>query len=446
MAASVRSPRSIAMHGALTRRPWIALLGALVAPLAAGQGLPTADPAELGLSSERLERIEALIESAIDAEDIAGAVALVARRGRVAYFESVGMADIDDREPMAADTLFRIASMTKPVTSLAVMMLHEEGHFLLSDPISRFIPELGDLDVLVAMDGSTETVDAKGEITIQQLLTHTSGISYRFATGTPARDVIARYYVDAGVSDGLTQTRGVIADLSRQLGTVPLMFEPGTQYQYGLSIDVLGHLVEVVSGMTLAEFFERRIFEPLRMTDTHFFIDSAEAERLASVYVPDDRGGLRELGDDPVEIGSLVYSASFHYKGPRTYHSGGAGLVSTASDYVRLMQMFLNGGELDGVRLLSPTTVALMTRNGISDLDVSPGRKFGLGFAIIDDPGRAGVPHAPGTYYWGGFFNTRFFVDPSEELIGVFLSQRYPRDAGSIRDRFMSVVYQAITD
>ncbi len=422
----------------------LVLSGVLAGELATGQGLPAADPETVGLSSQRLERIEALIDRAIDAEDIAGAVALVARRGRIAYFESVGMADIDDGEPMTTDTIFRIASMTKPVTSLAVMMLHEEGHFLLSDPVSRFIPELGDLDVLVAMDGSSETAGAEREITIQQLLTHTSGISYRFATGTPARDAIARFYVDAGISDGLTQTQGEISDLSRKLGTVPLMFEPGTQYQYGLSIDVLGHLVEVVSGVTLAEFFEQRIFEPLGMRDTHLFID--DDERLASVYVPDDRGGIRELGDEPVEIGALVYSASFHFKGPRTYFSGGAGLVSTASDYVRLLQMFLNGGELDGVRLLSPTTVELMTRSGTGDLSVSPGRKFGLGFAIIEDPGRAGVPHSPGSYYWGGFFNTRFFVDPSEELIGVFLSQRYPRDAGSIRDRFMNVVYQAIVD
>nr|NIW24718.1 serine hydrolase [Gammaproteobacteria bacterium] len=425
-----------------TSRVWLVLLGALTAPFALGQGLPTADPETVGLSSERLERIETLIESAIDAEDIAGAVALVARRGRVAYLESVGMADIDDGEPMTTDTIFRIASMTKPITSLAVMMLHEEGHFLLSDPISRFIPELGGLDVLAAMDGSSETVKAKGEITIQHLLTHTSGISYRFATGTPARDTIARFYVDAGVSDGLTQTDGVIADLSAQLGTVPLMFEPGTQFQYSLSIDVLGHLVEIVSGMTLADFFDQRIFEPLGMLDTRLFLDSDE--RLASVYEPDGRGGIRELGDEPVEKGALVFSTSFHYKGPSTYYSGGAGLVSTASDYVRLLQMFLNGGELDGVRLLSPTTVELMTRNGIGDLNVSPGRSFGLGFAIIEDPGRAGVPHSAGTYYWGGFFNTRFFVDPTEELIGVFMSQRQPRDAGSVRDRFMSVVYNAV--
>jgi len=438
----------IALHFVPGRRARLgfALLGVLVAQLAAGQGLPTAEPETVGLSSERLARIEALIERAVEQEVVAGAVALVARRGQVAYLRAIGMADIDDAMPMAADTLFRIASMTKPVTSLAVMMLHEEGHFLLTDPISMFIPELGNLQVLAGADGGFNTVPAEGAITIQHLLTHTSGIIYQFNASSARHETIARRYRDAGVSDGLTQTEGVIAGLSRQLGTVPLMFEPGTQFRYGLSIDVLGHLVEVVSGLTLAEFFEQRIFSPLRLTDTQFFLTDADAERLASVYVPDDGGGIRELGDDPVENGALVYSASYHFKGPRTYYSGGAGLVSTASDYVRLLQMFLNGGELDGVRLLSPTTVALMTRNGIGELSISPGRKFGLGWAIIEDPGRAGVPHSPGSYYWGGFFNTRFFVDPSEELIGIFLSQRYPRDAASIRDRFMSVVYQAVVD
>lgn len=424
----------------------LALLGIFAAQLAAGQGLPAAEPEAVGLSSERLARIEALIEQAIEEEAIAGAVALVARRGRVAYLEPVGMADIDSGEPMAIDTIFRIASMTKPITSLAVMMLHEEGHFLLTDPVSGFISELGDLQVLATGGASGKTVPAVGEITIQHLLTHTSGISYGFASDTLPRQIISRAYRDAGVSDGLSQTEGVIADLSRQLGTVPLLFEPGSQYQYGLSIDVLGHLVEVVSGMPLAEFFERRIFGPLGMVDTHFYLDDAKVGRLASVYVPDAGGGMRELGDEPVERGTVVYSASYHFKGPRTYFSGGAGLVSTAADYVRLLQMFLNGGELDGVRLLSPTTVELMTRNGIGDLSVGPGRKFGLGFAIVEDPGRAGVPHSPGSYYWGGFFNTRFFVDPSQELIGIFLSQRYPRDAGNIRDRFMSVVYQAVVD
>jgi len=425
----------------------LALLGATAARLAAAQGLPEAEPEAVGLSSARLERVDRLIEDAIADDEIVGAVALIARHGKVAYLKPIGMADADDGEPMRVDTMFRIASMTKPVTSLAVMMLYEEGHFLLDDPVSRFIPELANPQALTSRDGKIEAVAIRAEITIQHLLTHTSGISYRFLGDTGARAALAERYRDAGISDGLSQTEGRIADLSEQLGTVPLLFEPGSQYQYGLSVDVLGHLVEVVSGMTLAEFFERRIFAPLRMQDTHFYLDDADAERLASVYIPATGGGLRELQDDEmIEDGYLVYSASYPVKGPRSYYSGGAGLVSTVSDYARLLQMFLNGGALDGARLLSPKTVELMTRNGIGELSIGPGRKFGLGFAIVDDPGLAGDSSSPGTYYWGGFFNTRFFVDPSEELIGIFLSQRYPRDAGRLRDRFISVAYQAIAD
>ncbi len=425
----------------------VALLAAASAPPLAAQGLPRGDPAALGLSAERLQRIDAMIERAIEDEDIVGAVALVARHGQVAHVAAIGMADVDDREPMRIDTLFRIMSMTKPVTSLAVMMLLEEGHFLLTDPVSRYIPALADREVLVADGDGTRRIPAKGAITIQHLLTHTSGIVYQFNATGAVHERLAGLYRDAGISDGLAQTEGRIAALTDRLGTVPLLFEPGTAYMYSLSIDVLGRLVEVVSGLTLAEFFERRIFAPLAMRDTHFYVDQDDAERLAAVYVADDHGRLRELADDEiVEDGFVRYSASYPFRGPRTYYSGGAGLTSSVSDYARLLQLFLNGGELDGVRLLSPTSVALMTQNGIGDLDVGPGRKFGLGFAILDDPGRAGAVGSPGMYYWGGFFNTRFFVDPTEELIGIFMSQRYPRDAGNIRDRFIGVTYQAIID
>jgi CubicO group peptidase (beta-lactamase class C family) len=424
-----------------------ALFAVVSPPRIAAQGLPLGNPEALGLSTERLQRIDALIERAIADEDIAGAVALVARHGEVAYLKPFGMADVDDSEPMEIDTLFRIASMTKPVTSLAVMMLLEGGHFLLTDPVSRFIPELADRRVLTDDGDSVATVPAEGEITIRHLLTHTSGIIYQFSATTGAHAKLAGLYREAGISDGLAQTEGRIAGLSERLGTVPLLFEPGSAYAYGLSIDVLGHLVEVVSGLTLAEFFERRIFGPLGMHDTYFFLGDDEAERLASVYVPDERGGLRELADsETIDSGFLHYSASYPFRGPQTYYSGGAGLTSSVSDYVRLLQMFLNGGELDGVRLVSPKTVELMTQNGIGDLSISPGRKFGLGFAILEDPGRAGALGSPGTYYWGGFFNTRFFVDPHEELVGIFLSQRYPRDTDSLRDLFISAAYQAVVD
>jgi CubicO group peptidase (beta-lactamase class C family) len=294
--------------------------------------------------------------------------------------------------------------------------------------------------------GELETVPARGEITIQHLLTHTSGISYRFVAAPGPTQTIAELYRDAGISDGLAQTPGRIADLGEKLGGIPILFDPGSDYSYSLSVDVLGRLVEIVSGSTLAEFFASRIFEPLGMVDTHFFLDAGDVERLASIYTPRDGGGIRELGDDPIDEGYLVYSASYPYSGPRTYFSGGAGLTSTAADYVRFLQMFLNGGELDGVRLLGPKTVQMMTRNSIGDIDVAPGIKFGLGFAVVEDPGLAGDVRSKGTYYWGGFFNTRYFVDPSEELIGIFMSQRYPQGPDRLRDRVSSVIYQAIVD
>lgn len=432
-----------------THRQWrfaLLTLSCLLVECAAAQGLPRGDPGALGFSPARLQRVDELMTDVIEREELAGAVVLVARRGQIAYLESFGMADIDDREPMQADSLFRIASMTKAVTSLAVMMLYEEGRFLLDDPISQYIPALASPRVLAPELGELETVPARGEITIQQLLTHTSGISYRFVAAPGPTETLAQLYRTAGISDGLSQTPGRIADLSAKLGDLPLLFEPGTQYSYSLSVDVLGHLVEVLSGMTLAEFFATRIFEPLGMHDTHFFIDANDVERLASIYTPTADGGIREVGDDPVDEGHLVYSASYPYSGPRTYYSGGGGLTSTASDYVRLLQMFLNGGELGGTRLLGPKTVAMMTRNSIGDIDVSSGIKFGLGFAIVEDPGLAGDPRSAGTYYWGGFFNTRYFVDPSEQLIGIFMSQRYPQGPRRIRDRLTNVIYQAIVE
>lgn len=453
--ASIRSTVSLATTLAailmratnLTRGASLILAASLTlgAVAALAQGLPDADPAAVGFSAERLGRVDALVEGAIADDQIAGAVALIARDGQIAHLSAYGMADIDDGETMQTDTIFRFASMTKPITSLAVMMLYEEGRFLLNEPVSKFIPVLGNLSVL-----STEgkgSVPAANEISIHDLLTHTSGLSYGFLAQGAGPAELARQYVEAGVSDGLVQTDGVIADLPGRLGQAPLLFEPGTQYAYSLSIDVLGRLVEVVSGMTLAQFFETRIFEPLGMADTAFFVDSeTAADRLASVYTTGPAGSLVETGPEPVELGTLVYSASFHYDGPQTYFSGGAGLVSTASDYARFLQLMLNGGELDGIRLISPKTVEFMTRNQIGDLNVSPGVKFGLGFAVIEDPGRVGETQSAGNYYWGGFFNTSFFVDPGERMFAVLLTQRFPGDETNVRDKFVSAVYQALLE
>lgn len=439
------------LPGAVSIRTTVSLASTLSASLLLGtaaalaQGLPTADPATVGFSAERLGRVDALVESAVADDQIAGAVALIARDGHVAHYSAYGMADIDDGEPMQTDTLFRFASMTKPITSLAVMMLYEEGHFLLNEPVSKFIPELGGLSVLSSEgEGS---VPAANEISIHDLLAHTSGLSYGFLAEGAGPAELARRYVEAGVSDGLTQTDGRIADLPGQLAQVPLLFEPGSQWAYSLSIDVLGRLVEVVSEMTLAEFFENRIFEPLGMVDTAFFIDSeTAAERLASVYNNAPDGSLVELGPEPIELGTLVYSAGFHYDGPQTYFSGGAGLVSTASDYARFLQLMLNGGELDGVRLISPKTVEFMTRNQIGELNVAPGTKFGLGFGVVEDPGQVGETQSAGNYYWGGFFNTSFFVDPSERMFAILLTQRFPGDEMNVRAKFGTAVYQALVE
>ena len=433
-------------HVNRTRQMVLSVCLIFLASITIAQGLPEGSPQSLGFSADRLQRVENLVTEAIEKNEIAGAVALIAGRGSIAFLKHFGMADIDDHEAMQTDTIFRIASMTKPVTSLAVMMLYEEGYFLLSDPVSAYIPELKDLRILTSTSGEVETAAAEREITIRQLLTHTSGISYRFISNGNQRETVARLYAEAGVSDGLSETEGRIADLSGRLGELPLLFEPGEQFAYGLSIDVLGHLVEVVSGMTLMEYFDSRIFAPLAMVDTHFYLDDDKVGRLASVYTSTEDGGMRELGNETVVDHYLVYSAAYPCKGPRSYYSGGVGLVSTISDYARFLQMLLNGGELDGVRLLSPTTVAMMTRNNIGDLNVGPGTKFGFGFAVLEDPGLAGNPGSAGTYFWGGFFNTQFFVDPAEDLIGIIMTQRFPADRGNVRDKFVSGVYQAIVE
>ncbi|MBH98819.1 MAG: serine hydrolase [Rhodospirillaceae bacterium] len=399
-------------------------------------------PEDLGISSFRLQRVENLIENAIENQVIAGAVALIARHGEIALLDSYGMADINNNQPMQNNSIFRIASMTKPITSLAIMMLYEEGHFFLNDPISLFLPELANLRVLSKQGNDFDLIESNKDITIRQLLTHTSGISYKFISNTERRMHLAQLYSAAEISDGLSETNEKISDLSQKLGTLPLLFEPGSEYAYGLSIDVLGHLIEVISGLTLAEFFETKIFQPLGMTDTHFYIEEPKISRLAALYTPSEEGTILEV-TERVEKEFISFSPTYHQSEIQKYYSGGAGLVSTALDYFRLLQMFLNGGELDGVRLLSPTTVKMMTRNNIGSLNVSPGIKFGLGFAVVEEPSMVGDSKTQGTYYWGGIFNTRFFVDPNHELIGIFLSQRIPGDVERLRDKFINIVYQS---
>ncbi len=391
-----------------------------------------------GLIEDRLARIDTAIEAEVAAGKIPGAVALVARNGEVAYYKRFGFADIDAQTPMQLDSIFRIASMTKAVTSVAAMMLYEQGHFQLNDALAKYIPEFANMTVISEVDEQgniTATVPASKPIRIIDLLTHSSGISYPFIPGK-----LQASYQAAGIIDGLTIEDKTLASQMQLLATQPLLFEPGSQFAYGLSTDVLGYLVEVVSGKPLDQFFAEQLFQPLGMNDTYFYVPEAKADRLVTLYNDVDGVGLVEhQGSDLV---SGVNDALYPIVGAKTYFSGGAGLSSTARDYARFLQMLLNDGELDGVRILGRKSVELM-RTGRVDWDGDDVPDFGLGFVVVSDVGKRGELTSVGTYAWGGAFNTVFWIDPSEQLVGVYMSQARPTKS-DMGDRFSTLVYQAL--
>jgi len=423
------------------------LVGLFFVSFVWAQGLPTTVPEDIGMSFERLLRIDDLMQGAVDQREISGTVVLIGRHGKIGYFKNFGTMD-EGMKPMATDSIFRIASMTKPVTSVAVMMLWEDGHFLLDDPISKYLPEFKNPMVLIPEESDRaeyHLVPAKREITIRHLLSHTAGITYAFW----GRKHLTGLYRDAEVPNGLMKTKGTIADGVRTLASMPLMNHPGEAWEYGLNTDVLGRLVEVVSGMPLDQFFEERIFRPLHMVDTYFFLPTDKVARLAAVYTPNKEGGLRKLPGGTIEIGTTIFTIDYPYEGPKTYFSGGGGLVSTASDYARFLQMLLNRGELEGVRLLGPRTVDLMTRNHTGDFDIylrDDGYGFGLGFAVLVDPDKAGRIESKCEYNWGGFFYTRFWVDPKEKLIAIMMAQLRPYSHVDIDKKLRVLTYQAIID
>lgn len=403
-----------------------ALLLSGPASLAVAQGLPGAPPESLGFSEVRLHRLSDAMQRAVDEQVLAGAVTLVSRRGRVAHFESYGALDREKNIPMPKDAIFRIASMSKPVTSVAIMMLMEEGHLLLSDPVSKFIPAFKQTTITDAAG----SVAARRPITIRHLLTHTAGISY--GTGSleaqyKDKDLYYWYFADKDEP---------IATSMERLASLPFEAHPGERWVYGFATDVLGATVEKISGMPLDEYFRTRIFEPLKMTDTHFYLPPEKAARLATVYSggPD---GLVRAPDAGRGQGAYV-------SGPRKSFSGGAGLLSTASDYARFLQMLLNGGELDGVRLLGPKTVQLMTSNHVGDLYNGGRLGFGLGFEIVEHVGRAGRPGSVGEFGWGGAYYTTMWVDPEEQLVAIFMSQMLPAGSATVQGQFRSLVYQAV--
>lgn len=399
--------------------------------------LPTSAPQAVGISSERLERLHKAMQGFVDRHEAAGIVTLVARDGKMVDLHAFGWQDVESRKPMRPDTIFRIASMSKPITSVAVMMLHEEGRFQLTDPIANFIPAFKDTQVA---SGAT-TVRLERPITIRDLLSHRSGITYGFLEGGP----VGETYRKTGVSDGLTTTQGTIGENIDRLARAPLVSQPGSEWHYSLSVDVLGRLVEVASGMTFDAFLRERIFRPLKMEDTRFDVPDDKWDRAATVYSPDGKGGIRPM-KDPEAFGNTFFSPVAFYKSPKKYFSGGAGLVSTAEDYSRFAQMLLNGGQLDGVRLLSPKTVELMTVSHTSDLPpaglLGGGANFGLGFRVTTDLGGTQALGSQGMYGWLGIYGTTFWVDPKEKLIAVMMVQLFPGSpVGSV---FQSLTYQAL--
>lgn len=394
------------------------------------------NPEQVGCSSERMKRIGTLLQRYVDEDKIAGVQATVARRGHIVYNNAFGMMDIETERPMQLDTIFRIYSMTKPITSLAVMMLYEEGHFQLTDPVARFIPEFEDARVLVTeTEAGLELANLEQEIAIWHLLTHTSGLSYGFDDNDPVDRHIQKHVWRMLEHHPETSLERMIRALARQ----PLAHQPGSAWRYSLATDVLGYLVEVVSGMPFADFLKQRILGPLGMADTDFYVPKDKVERFAANYGPGDQGGLKVI-DAP---------ATSKYTKPTSHPSGGGGLVSTATDYARFAQMLLNHGELDGTRLVGRKTVQLMTMDHLDNMMQpfdNPASGFGLGFSVLRDVARSRILGSVGTYGWGGAANTIYWADPQEELFALLMLQFMPSNTYPVTSDFRVAVYQSIID
>lgn len=416
--------------------PRLSVFALLLSTVLASTALaaPAATPEELGFSTERLGRLDAVIQDNVDQHKIAGAVMFIARDGQTAHLKAYGRQDIEGGKPMATDAIFRIASMSKAVTTIAALILYEEGRFMLNDPVAKYLPAFANSVVAVPPHPGSpagtkySTVPAKRPISIRDLMRHTAGLTY--GDGLAADD-----YKKANLTGWYFADRDeTIGEAIDRLGKLPLHGQPGEQWQYGYSTDVLGRLVEVVSGMPLDRFMAERIFQPLKMPDTSFFLPPGKEGRLANVY--------------GVEEGQLVLKESTaksdYVRGPRKCFSGGAGLLSTAGDYGRLLQMLLNEGELDGVRLLSPKTVRLMHANHTGDKYRRDLSSFGLGFWVNDDPGHYGELVSEGAYGWGSAYFPQYVVDPQEKIVALFMTQLRPTGGSDLNQKFKVLVYQAL--
>lgn len=389
-------------------------------------------------SKERLTRIDEVLQQYIDSNWIKGAVAYIMHKGNVVYDKPFGMNDINQHKQMKSDVIFRIASQTKAVTSAAVMILFEEGKFLLDDPISKYIPSFSKPKVLKSFnekDSSYTTEPSKREITIRDLLTHTSGLGYA-QIGSPKMKAI---YAKAGIEAGFLPHKMLLADAINRLGKLPLERQPGEQWSYSLSIDVLGRLIEVASGLTLDDFLQNRLFAPLGMNDTYFNLPKQKQVRLANVYTEDPTThALKEWNNEVFPGITIDYPINNN-----GYYAGGAGLVSTVKDYATFLQMFLNGGSYNGHQILSRRTVEIMTMNQIGELSLGD-NKFGLGFEITTAKGMGKLGQTAGSFAWGGFFGTSYWADPTEGIVALLFIQQYPFSHGELHDKFKALVYQAL--
>lgn len=402
--------------------------------------LSVASPSEVGMSEERLSIIDDMIQESISSNEIPGAVALVARRGKIVYYKAFGMADNTSNRSLKKDDIFRIASQTKAITSTAVMMLWEEGKFRLDDPISKYIPEFENAQVLDSLnenDLTYTTIKADKPITIRHLITHTSGIGYGYIDGD---DRIKKIYEKAGIVDLFTTEPISIGENIKRLAKLPLHHHPGEKFTYSEGLDVLGYFIEIVSGMPLDEFFKTRIFDPLDMEDTWFYLPDSKVDRLIPVQTKKD-------GQWAIYTNPSVYDVEYPKKGAKAFFSGGAGLSSTAKDYATFLQMYLNNGELNGIRLLSRTTVQFMMANQIGDLWGDSGSYYGLAFGVVNQIGQnKGGEGSIGTFQWGGYFNTQYYADPEEDVIGIIMKQMQDVKSDDTGWKFRQLVGQAIDD
>jgi len=421
----------------------------LASAVRAADGPPMTKPEAVGMSSERLARIEPAMQKYVDEGKLPGVITLVARRGKVVHFEAIGYQNVADAQPMRKDTIVRLYSQSKPITGAAVLILFEEGRFLLTDPVAKYLPEFEGVRVLTGFeDGEPQTEPARPPITIQHLLTHTAGLTYDFFP-TP----LGGMYREAGV---VGAAPGVpyesLAEWTAALAELPLQSHPGTAWNYSVAMDVLGRLVEVVSGMTFRDFLKTRIFDPLGMVDTDFYVPPEKLDRFATNYAPTPDGKMT-VQDEP---------SKSPYRSLPKVEMGGSGLVGTAADYFRFAQMLANGGELDGVRILGSKTVELMMSDHLGpDFPPDPltslfgllrpgvrslGYGFGLTGFVVTNAALTGLPISNGVFSWGGAATTHFWVDPQEDLVGIVLTQLLPDGTYPIRELMQVLTYQAIVE